>query len=75
MNVENPTEWTVLGCANLVLEVTGSKSKIAYLPLPQDDPMQRRPDTTRALALLNWEPNIDLETGVRLSLDYFQSVL
>jgi dTDP-glucose 4,6-dehydratase len=55
-----------------VLAVTGSKSKIKYEPLPQDDPKQRCPDITKAKTLLGWEPKIDLETGLRLSLDYFR---
>jgi len=52
--------------------VTGSKSKIRYEALPQDDPRQRCPDITKARTLLGWEPKIDLETGLRLSLDYFR---
>jgi dTDP-glucose 4,6-dehydratase len=55
-----------------VLAVTGSKSKIKYEPLPQDDPKQRQPDITKARTLLGWEPRIDLETGLRMSLEYFR---
>jgi dTDP-glucose 4,6-dehydratase len=55
--------------------VTGSKSKIAYEPLPQDDPKQRRPDITKARQLLGWEPKIQLEAGLRLSLDYFRKAV
>ena len=73
VNIGNPHEWTVLECARAVLRVTGSSSRIVYRPLPQDDPMQRRPDITKARTLLGWEPKIDLETGLRLSLDYFRS--
>lgn len=73
VNIGNPTEWTILECANAVLRVTGSKSKIVYRPLPQDDPLQRRPDISKARRLLNWEPKIDLETGLKLSLEYFRS--
>jgi dTDP-glucose 4,6-dehydratase len=72
VNIGNPNEFTILECAQLVLKVTGSQSKICYEPLPQDDPKQRRPDITKARQLLGWEPKIDLETGLRLSLDYFQ---
>ena len=75
VNIGNPQEWTILECAQAVLRVTGSSSKIAYRPLPKDDPMQRRPDITKARTLLGWEPKIDLETGLRLSLDYFRSQL
>lgn len=73
VNIGNPTEWTILDCAKAVLRVTGSKSQIAYRPLPQDDPAQRRPDITKAKRLLNWEPKIDLETGLRLALGYFKA--
>jgi dTDP-glucose 4,6-dehydratase len=72
VNIGNPTEFTILECAKLVLAVTGSKSNIRYLPLPQDDPKQRRPDITKAKTLLGWEPKIDLETGLRMSLEYFR---
>lgn len=73
VNIGNPTEWTIRECANTVLRVTGSKSTITYRPLPQDDPLQRRPDISKAKRLLNWEPKIDLETGLNLSLDYFRT--
>ena len=72
VNIGNPTEFTILECAQKVLAVTGSKSKIRYEPLPPDDPKQRRPDITKARTLLGWEPKIDLETGLRMSLEYFQ---
>lgn len=72
-NVGNPSEFTILECAREVLAVTGSKSGIKFLPLPQDDPKQRCPDISKARVLLRWEPKIDLRTGLRLSLDYFQS--
>jgi len=72
VNIGNPTEWTVLECARMVLRVTGSNGKIVFRPLPQDDPMQRRPDITKAKQLLDWEPKIDLETGLKLSLGYFK---
>jgi len=72
-NIGNPGEFTILECAREVLAVTGSKSGIKFLPLPQDDPKQRRPDISKARALLGWEPKIDLRTGLRLSREYFQS--
>ena len=75
VNIGNPDEFTILECAKLVLKVTGSKSKIRYEPLPQDDPKQRRPDITKARQLLGWEPKIDLEAGLRLSLDYFKKAV
>jgi len=73
VNIGNPSEWTILDCANAVLRITGSTSKIVYHPLPQDDPTQRQPDITKARKLLSWEPKIDLETGLKLSLNYFKS--
>jgi nucleoside-diphosphate-sugar epimerase len=72
VNIGNPTEFTILECANLVLEVVGSKSKIKRMPLPQDDPKQRCPDISKAKRLLGWEPGITLEQGLLLSLDYFR---
>ena len=75
VNIGNPKEFTILECAQHVLKVTGSKSKIAYQPLPQDDPKQRRPDITKARQLLGWEPRIDLESGLRMSLDYFRNAV
>ena len=75
VNIGNPSEFTILECAKLVLKVVGSKSKIAYQALPQDDPKQRRPDISKARQLLGWEPRVDLETGLRLSLDYFNKAI
>jgi len=75
VNIGNPREFTILGCAHRVLAITGSKSKIRHEPLPQDDPKQRRPDITKARTLLGWEPKIDLETGLGLSLEYFQKAV
>src|SRR5262245_34808271 len=75
VNIGNPGEFTILDCAKLVLKVTGSKSKIRNEPLPQDDPKQRRPDITKAKTLLGWEPKIDLETGLKMSLDYFRTAV
>jgi len=75
VNIGNPDEFTILDCAKIVLTVAGSKSRIRHEPLPQDDPRQRRPDITKARRLLGWEPKIDLETGLRLSLDYFRKAV
>ncbi|HEY1502540.1 MAG TPA: UDP-glucuronic acid decarboxylase family protein [Acidobacteriaceae bacterium] len=72
VNVGNPEEWTILECAQKILEVTGSSSQIRFAPLPQDDPVQRRPNIAKARQLLGWEPKIDLKTGLRLCLDYFR---
>jgi len=75
VNIGNPNEFTILECAQAVLKVTGSKSRIRYEALPQDDPKQRRPDITKARQLLGWEPKIDLATGLHLSLDYFRKAV
>jgi dTDP-glucose 4,6-dehydratase len=75
VNIGNPNEFTILECAQLVLKVVGSKSKIRHEALPQDDPKQRRPDINKAQRLLGWEPKINLEAGLRLSLDYFRKAV
>jgi dTDP-glucose 4,6-dehydratase len=75
VNIGNPSEFTILECAQLVLKVTGSKSKICYEALPQDDPKQRRPDIGKAKSLLGWEPKIGLEDGLRKSLEYFKKAV
>ncbi len=75
VNIGNPNEFTILECAQLVLKVTGSKNRICYQGLPQDDPKQRCPDISKARRLLTWEPKIDLESGLRLSLEYFKKAV
>ncbi len=75
VNIGNPTEFTILECAKQVIKLTDSKSTIKYEPLPPDDPKQRRPDITKAKALLGWEPKVDLATGLRYSLDYFRQAV
>jgi dTDP-glucose 4,6-dehydratase len=75
VNIGNPDEFTIRECAEKVLCVTGSKNKITYAPLPQDDPKQRRPDITLARTKLGWEPKVSLEEGLRQSLPYFRGAL
>jgi len=75
VNVGNPGEFTILECAKRVLAVTGSKSKIKYEPLPQDDPKQRRPDISKARTFLGWEPKIELDKGLKMSLEYFKDAV
>lgn len=75
VNIGNPNEFTILECAREVLAVTGSKSKIAYAPLPEDDPKQRCPDISKARRLLGWEPRTQLREGLKLSLDYFRKAI
>jgi dTDP-glucose 4,6-dehydratase len=75
VNIGNPTEFTIRECAQKVIAVTGSRSKIKFEPLPQDDPKQRRPDISKAKRLLGWAPKIDLESGLKLSLEYFRKAV
>lgn len=72
VNIGNPDEWTILECAKEVLAVTGAKSEIVEMPLPQDDPARRRPDITRARTLLGWSPKVSLREGLERSLEYFR---
>jgi dTDP-glucose 4,6-dehydratase len=73
VNIGNPVEFTILECAQTVLEVTGSKSQLCFVDLPVDDPVRRRPDITKARTLLGWEPRVELAEGLEKSLDYFKS--
>ena len=75
VNVGNPDELTMLKLAQKVIELTGTKSKIVYQPLPADDPMQRNPDITLAKKVLNWEPKINLEEGLIKTIEYFKSIV
>jgi len=73
VNIGNPDEFTILECAQAILEVTGSKSELRFEPLPQDDPTRRKPDISKARRVLDWEPKISLREGLKLSLEFFQS--
>jgi len=75
VNIGNPREFTILDLARMVVEFTGSRSEIQFKPLPQDDPLQRRPDITLARKVLDWQPTIELEDGLRHVIDYFRRVL
>lgn len=72
VNIGNPGEFTMLELAELVLELTGSPSKVTHRPLPQDDPMQRRPDITRARGELGWEPQVPLREGLVPTIEWFR---
>ena len=74
-NIGNPDEYTVAELARIVLELSGSGSTIEYRPLPTDDPKQRRPDITRARAVLGWEPRVGVREGVARTIEYFRSLL
>tara|TARA_B100000029_G_scaffold455651_1_gene483068 strand:+ start:2331 stop:3263 length:933 start_codon:yes stop_codon:yes gene_type:complete len=75
VNLGNPTEFTVQELADKVLDMVGSTSKVTYHPLPQDDPVQRRPDITLADDALDWRPTINLETGLQKTISYFEKML
>ena len=75
VNIGNPTEFTMLELAELVLKLTKSKSRIVNQPLPQDDPKQRKPDIKLAKAVLGWEPKVNLEEGLRETISYFKKVI
>jgi len=75
INLGNPGEFTIAELADLVIEQTGSTGGIEYLPLPQDDPVRRQPDITRAKEVLGWEPTIPLAQGLARTIDYFRTSL
>ncbi len=74
VNLGNPGEFTIKQLAELVVEQTGSKSKLVYRPLPADDPTQRKPDITLATEKLGWQPKIPLREGLKKTIDYFRSI-
>ena len=74
VNLGNPSERTVLNLAQMVLEMTGSKSKLIFMPLPSDDPIKRKPDITKAQQMLGWEPVVDIKDGLAKTIDYFKSI-
>ena len=72
VNIGNPHEMSIADMANLIIRMTGSKSRVVFKPLPVDDPQVRRPDITRARTLLNWEPKVGLEQGLTSTIEYFR---
>ena len=74
INIGNDNEFTIAQLAEMVLEVTGSASELVHLPLPVDDPMQRKPDLTKARTLLGWEPTVQLREGLERTAAYFSSL-
>ncbi|HXW64898.1 MAG TPA: SDR family NAD-dependent epimerase/dehydratase, partial [Burkholderiaceae bacterium] len=75
VNIGNPGEFTMLELAEKILRLTGSRSKLAFEPLPADDPRQRQPDISLAREQLGWEPKVALEDGLRETIAYFRDVL
>ena len=74
INIGNPNEFTILELAEKVIKLTGSKSRIVKEPLPADDPKQRRPDISKAKKILGWEPSVNLEDGLKKTIDYFKAI-
>jgi dTDP-glucose 4,6-dehydratase len=74
VNVGNPREMTIAEFANTIAELTGSTAGVVYQPLPEDDPKQRRPDISKAMRLLQWQPVVTLEEGLRHTVEYFRGV-
>ncbi len=75
VNIGNPREFKIIELAELVLKMTGSKSKIVFKSLPEDDPIQRKPDITLAKEKLNWEPTVPLEAGLEKTIEYFKNII
>jgi len=75
INTGNPTEFTMLELAELIMKLTSSKSKLTFQPLPEDDPKQRKPDITLAKSILGWEPKVSLEDGLKETIHYFKNTL
>ncbi|MFZ2080776.1 MAG: NAD-dependent epimerase/dehydratase family protein, partial [Xanthobacteraceae bacterium] len=75
INLGNPEEFTILELASLVIELTGSRSRIVHRPRPQDDPRQRRPDISKANDILKWTPKIKLAEGLSKTIEYFENLL
>jgi dTDP-glucose 4,6-dehydratase len=75
VNLGNPQELTILGLAHEIVHLTGSRSKIVYTPLPQDDPKRRQPDISRASQLCGWEPKVEFTAGLRATIAYFREKL
>ena len=75
INIGNSKEHSILELAQKIIEKVGSKSKLEFKPLPQDDPIQRRPDISKAMKLLDWEPQVDLDEGLGKTISYFENLL
>ncbi len=75
VNLGNPLEFSILDFAKLIIKLTNSKSKIVFEPLPSDDPVQREPNISLAKEKLNWEPKIDIEEGLRSTIEYFKNII
>jgi len=75
VNLGNPNEFSILELAQKIMEITGSKSKIVFKPLPQDDPLHRQPDISLAKEKLDWQPTVNLDNGLKKTIEYFDGIL
>ena len=75
VNIGNPCEFSILELAEKIIKLSGSRSKIIFEPLPNDDPMQRQPDITMVKDRLGWEPKIDIEEGLLRTIEYFKEIM
>lgn len=75
INLGNPEEYQIIDFAKKIKEMVSSNSEIIFMPLPKDDPMQRKPDITKARELLNWEPKVTVDEGLRKTIEYYKSLL
>ncbi|MCX7661618.1 MAG: GDP-mannose 4,6-dehydratase, partial [Candidatus Omnitrophica bacterium] len=75
VNIGNPEEISIIELAKLIVKITGSKSKIEFKPLPQDDPQKRKPDITLAKKILQWEPRLNFEEGLKRTISWFRKTL
>ena len=74
MNIGNPSEITIKEFGEEIINLTGTTQKLISKPLPQDDPKQRKPDITKAMAILGWEPKVSREEGLKITYNYFKSL-
>ena len=75
VNLGNPIEFSMLELAEKIIALTGSKAKIEFHPLPEDDPKKRKPDIMLAIKELNWEPETDIEDGLKKTIQYFKGII
>ena len=75
INLGNPNEFTIRQLAEMVIELTKSKSKLVFQELPSDDPRQRKPEISKAKSLLDWSPKVEIEQGLKDTIEYFKKIL
>jgi UDP-glucuronate decarboxylase len=75
INLGNPSEFKVIELAELIIDLTNSKSEIIHLPLPEDDPIRRQPDISKAKSILEWQPKISLKEGLVKTIEYFERLM